>query len=71
LQDDDEEEGGRQAPRSFLTVAVDAVRRLMKWRIMHAPNDEIGVMFYGAVRGGAVEAGRAVLSTLPSDAPPE
>lgn len=29
----------------------------MRWRILHAPRDEIGVMFYGAVRPGAERGG--------------
>ena len=44
-----------QGARSYLAVAVDAVVQLMRWRIMHAPNDDIGVLFYGAVRPGACE----------------
>jgi hypothetical protein len=50
----DGEEGGpsQQQPRSFLGVAIDAVVQIMRWRILHSPNDEIGVMLYGAVRGG-------------------
>lgn len=51
--EDDEGGGGAGGARSYLAVAVDAVVRLMKWRIMHAPNDDIGVMFYGAVSAGS------------------
>ncbi|GBF89248.1 ATP-dependent DNA helicase 2 subunit 1 [Raphidocelis subcapitata] len=39
-----------EPPRSYLRVAVEAVASILRWRIQHAPNDELGVIFYGAGR---------------------
>lgn len=54
LTPEEHDDDGAPLPRqTYLAVALDAVRRVMRWRIQHAPNDEIGVLAYGAVsRGG-------------------
>ena len=53
LTPEEHDDDGAPLPRqTYLAVALDAVRRVMRWRIQHAPNDEIGVLAYGAVRRG-------------------
>jgi len=47
LDEEGDDDDGEQ--RSFLGIAIKAVVQIMRWRILHAANDEIGVMFYGAV----------------------
>ncbi|KAI8463879.1 MAG: SPOC like C-terminal domain-containing protein [Monoraphidium minutum] len=61
--------GGGGGARSYLRVAVDAVVRLMRWRIMHAPNDDIGVMFYGAGSSNVDAAYASVFELAPLEGP--
>lgn len=66
---DEDEEGDGARRRSYLSVAMDAVVRLMRWRIMHAPNDEIGVMFYGAAKANVEGSFASVYELAPLAGP--
>lgn len=60
-------EGGEA--RSYLRVALDAVASILRWRIQHAPNDELGVIFYGAAKANVDAAFEGVHELVPLNGP--